>query len=327
MLTTILSGLHRITLPTPFAIGDVNAYLVESAPLTLIDCGVRTPETLQVLTESLAQIGYAVRDIQRLFITHHHVDHVGLAEDIVRESGAAVWTHPFNCAWLERPDETRAISAAFMEQFFHENGVPDEALRTLAKSNRYLAKLTGTTKVDVTVSEGDSIDLLGQQWQVYHTPGHAGGLVCLYQPETRMMLSSDQLLRDVSSNALLEPPLPPNVDRPRRLLDYIREIERMAALEIEVAHTGHGEPIYDVRSRVAARLEFYQQRMDKLYGLFERQPQHLYTLTQRLFPKAIEAEPFLTLSETLGHLDLLERDDRIGQEKRGDFVYWIPRDA
>lgn len=327
MLTTISPGFHRIALPTPFAVGDVNAYLIETEPLTVIDCGVRTPQARQTLTDDLAQLGYTVRDIRRLFITHHHVDHVGSAEDIVRESGAQVWTHPFNCPWLEAPDQTRAMSSTFTEKFFRANGVPDEALRLLDASNRFLTKLAGTVKVDVTVEEGDSLDLLGRTWQVYHTPGHAGGMVCLYQPDTCMMLSSDHLLRDVSSNALIEPPMPPETERPRRLLDYIREIERMAKLEIEVAHTGHGEPIYDVRSRVTVRFVFYQQRADKLYGLFGGQPQQLYTLTQHLFPKIASSELYLTLSETLGHLDLLERDGRVKQEVHNEMTYWLPSDT
>ena len=125
---------------------------------------------------------------------------------------------------------------------------------------------------------------------------------------------------------MLEPPLPPATERPRRLLDYLREMQRIAALDIVVAHTGHGEPIYgaDVQTRVAQRLGFHQQRMDKLYGLFEGQPQHLYTLTQRLFPKYSGADMFLPLSETLGHLDLLEQDGRLVQETHGEITYWHP---
>jgi hypothetical protein len=79
-----------------------------------------------------------------------------------------------------------------------------------------------------------------------------------------------------------------------------------------------------VQTRVEQRLGFHQQRMDKLYGLFEGQPQHLYTLTQRLFPKITGSDIFLTLSETLGHLDLLEQAGRIVQELHTDLIYWRP---
>src|SRR5258708_21047285 len=92
--STILPGLHIIPLPTPFAVGDVNAYLAEGNPLTLIDCGVGTEKTYQVLTAGMAQLGYKIADIGRLVITHHHTDHLGLAQRVGDESAAAVWCQP-----------------------------------------------------------------------------------------------------------------------------------------------------------------------------------------------------------------------------------------
>jgi hypothetical protein len=33
------AGIHRLSIPTPFAVGRVNAYLIEDEPLTLVDAG------------------------------------------------------------------------------------------------------------------------------------------------------------------------------------------------------------------------------------------------------------------------------------------------
>jgi hypothetical protein len=33
------AGIHRLAIPTPFAVGRVNTYLIEDDPLTLVDSG------------------------------------------------------------------------------------------------------------------------------------------------------------------------------------------------------------------------------------------------------------------------------------------------
>jgi glyoxylase-like metal-dependent hydrolase (beta-lactamase superfamily II) len=321
-MTTVLDGLHCLPLPIPFPDSPVNVYLAEGEPLTLIDCGTRTDETYRALVDHLADRGYKVSDIQRLLITHHHTDHSGLAERIVAESGAEVWAHPLTVPWLEKPTAARQHLEDFTDAFFKENGVPGPVIATMKTVNHYLVTLAGTTRVTCTITEGDSVELAGQHWQVYHTPGHAGDLICLYQPDTRVLLSSDHLMRDIRPNPLIEAPRHPGEPRPRPLLNYVREIQRIAALDIDIAYTGHGEPITNLRELVESRLNFYHQRAEKLLGLFEDQPRTLYELTQSLFPKRDDSQAYLTLSEVSGHIDLLEQEGRIGSALRDNVVYW-----
>jgi glyoxylase-like metal-dependent hydrolase (beta-lactamase superfamily II) len=323
---TGLAGLYRIPLPTPFPIGDVNTYLVEgdtNTPLTLIDCGVNTDESYAALTAGLAAIGYKVSDIERLIITHHHTDHVGLAQRIVDESGAAVWAHPITTRWLEMPSEMRRELADFTRPIFREGGVSDESLQSIEMVSAFLERLSSQVMVSQHIDEGDTVRLLGSEWRVYHTPGHAGDLLCFYQPETHMLLASDHLLKSVSSNPLIEAPDVPGGPRPQRLLDYMREMQRIAALPIDTAYAGHGEPFSNIREVVDGRIAFHYKRAEKIVELFSGQPRTLSELTTLLFPRLQETQLYLGLSEVLGHFDLLERDGRIQQQRDGDRVMWI----
>ncbi len=72
-------GIHRIPLPTPFQIGDVNAWLLLGDPLTLVDAGPLMEETEARLEAGLAALGVAVEDLELIVLTHQHDDHVGLA--------------------------------------------------------------------------------------------------------------------------------------------------------------------------------------------------------------------------------------------------------
>jgi glyoxylase-like metal-dependent hydrolase (beta-lactamase superfamily II) len=321
--STILPCLHEIHIPTPFPVGDVNVYLAEGDPLTLIDCGVRTDQSYQRLTEALSECGHHIRDIRRLVITHHHVDHLGLAQRIVEESGAAVLAHPQAVPWLENPDNANAGYWTFRREIFQESGVPESVVNVMNRVNDYInAVTTGPARVAATLDEGDSIDMAGYRWQVYHTPGHAGSMICFYQPETHVLLASDHLLRDISSNPLIEGPERPGDPRPKRLIDYLREMERIAALDIQIAYSGHGEPITNVRELVNTRLSLHEKRADKLLSLMGDQPHTLFELSRLLFPNAAEVEQFLTLSEAQGHLDILEQEGRAAREVRDGVVYW-----
>ena len=326
--STILPRLHWIELPltaTRFGVGPVNAYLAKGDPLTLIDCGVATDECYQALIEALAAKGYGITDIRRLIITHHHIDHRGLAGRVVRESGAEVWAHPFGVLWLEDASAAYANLNRFTSVAFREGGVPQPIIELLTSVNAYMERLSsGPVKVCHTLNEGDHIDMAGYRWRVYHTPGHAGDMLCFHQPDNPMLLSSDHLLRDVSSNPLIEAPEAPGKPRPKRLLDYMREMRRMTALDAQIAYGGHGDPITDIPALVKARLAFHQKRADRLYDMFEGQPRYLYELTHMMFPTVPDTSTYLTLSEVLGHIDMLERDGRLTREMRDGVLYWQP---
>ncbi len=81
-------GIHRLAIPTPFAVGRVNAYLIEDEPLTLVDSGPNSGKALDELEQALAARGHAIEDIELLVITHQHIDHFGLAAILARRSGA-----------------------------------------------------------------------------------------------------------------------------------------------------------------------------------------------------------------------------------------------
>ena len=49
------AGIHRLRIPTPFAVGRVNCYLIEDEPLTLVDTGPNSGKSLDELERQLAE--------------------------------------------------------------------------------------------------------------------------------------------------------------------------------------------------------------------------------------------------------------------------------
>jgi glyoxylase-like metal-dependent hydrolase (beta-lactamase superfamily II) len=322
MSNTPLDTLHMLALPTPWAVGDVNVYLGEGDILTLVDTGPRWDPAREALGEGLDALGYAVSDIKRLIITHDHPDHFGLAQEIVAGSGAEVWAHKYSVMRLTDPAASRNHMTTFFANLYQESGVPVEVAAEIHAQAHGSDRFAAAVEITRLIDDGDRLKMAGLQWQALHTPGHAGGMVCFYQPEHRLLLSSDHLIGEISSNPLTAPPDRPGQKRPRRLVEYMQQLERVAELDVTVALPGHGQPIPDHRGLVQDRLDFHRKRADKILAVLDGDEKTLYELTLPLFPNLRGLDMFLALSEVLGHVDLLEKEARIERVERDAMTYW-----
>ncbi len=287
----------------------------------MIDTGTKGDESRAALQAELAELGLQVSDIRRVIITHAHADHYGQAAEIVRASNAEVWTHRHNRVQLEAYETIRAQRNEFYVQIMIEAGVPLEQRQRVADSRRVGDPHAEAVKVDRTLDEGDVIELADRAWRVYHTPGHAGGLICLFDPISRVLLSNDHLLRDISSNPVIEPD-PDGGPRPHRLVQYIQHMQRMADLEPVIAWTGHGHPIHDVHKVVRQRLHFHERRAQRILDLIGAEERSAYQIAEPLFGRLSGIDSFLALSETIGHLDWLEEQGRIEAIQQDEVIYW-----
>ncbi len=310
--------LHTLTLPTPFPVGPVNTYLSLGDEPALIDTGPNDPDSIAALRAQLAERGLAFRDIRRIVITHAHVDHFGLAAQIVAESGAMVYSHPRNQGWLLDFENEMDRRRDFYRAVFVASGAPRELAEGTGQGLRRLSQYGASVPADkfVAIDEGDSIKLGEDKWSVLFTPGHANGLVCLYDSTSRTLLSNDHLLRDITSNPILEPPVRGGEQRPRALVNYIASLERTARMDVKIALPGHGEPVEDVRALIAGRLAFHRTRLDVIEQHVHNGAATVYELTSLLFPNLKSLDVFLGLSEVVGHLDVLEEEKRVVRTER-----------
>jgi glyoxylase-like metal-dependent hydrolase (beta-lactamase superfamily II) len=318
-IDTSLPYLHAIELPTPFPVGPITVYLADAPgePLTLVDTGPRSPRTRAALDASLARLGHAAADLHRIVVTHAHADHFGLAAELVAESGAEVVTHPWNVAALADYAGDRERRTAFYAEIFRRAAVPAEILAAMYEATRGVNQFAAPVGVDRTIDEGDHLPLAGRPWRVLHTPGHAAGLICLYDAADRLLLSSDHLLADISSNPVVEPPPPGHDERLRSLVLYRDALRRVAALDVARALPSHGPVVDDVAGLVARRLAFHQRRLDRIVeALRAAGACTTWQITLALFPDRSPLDTFLAVSEVIGHLDILEMEGRI--EREGD---------
>ena len=134
---------HRIPLPTPFQIGDVNTYLLRGSPLTLVDAGPRMEETEARLEAGLAALGVAVEDLELLVLTHQHDDHVGLAAELARRSGAEVAGTARLARYLGDLDASMEADDDYAVALMRRHGVSPGTIATLGEVSRAYRRFAG----------------------------------------------------------------------------------------------------------------------------------------------------------------------------------------
>ena len=86
---------------------------------------------------------------------------------------------------------------------------------------------------------------------------------------------------------------------------------------MELVLPGHGDPITDHRELIDQRFHGHERRADKIHRLIAERPRSAYEIAQALWGNIAVTQAYLTLSEVLGHTDLLLNAERV-RERRGD---------
>ena len=306
-----MSDLHPISIPTPFPVGPVNVYLLDGPSPALVDAGPDTDAAMEALQKGLAAYGHTLSEIRHLVITHAHPDHYGLAARLVAESRAQLYAHRFNVPLLAGDPSTEARSRAFWEHMLQRAGVPRLILAVIQQGFSAVSYSIQPVEVDVPLEDDDVLTLGGRSWEIIHTPGHSRGHICLFHRTGGQLLSGDHLLRDISSNPILEPPLPGETERPHSLSQYLQSLKRIADLEVTTAWPGHGAPISSPRELIAMRMAFHVWRSNEIAEILARGPRTAYEIAIALFPDLQGINVSLGISEVIGHLDLLDEAGRV----------------
>ena len=301
MMSEWTNGIARITLPTPFPVGDVNVFLIKGERLTLVDAGTNTDIAWNSFVKQLNELHLSPNDIEQIIITHHHPDHVGLLAYFPET--VEVYGHPLNQPWLTISESFIKTNEDFFVRTLAEFGVVDSFL-ALKNEFRRTTKYSCERTLTGHLREGDT-PLGLPEWKVVETPGHATSHIGLFRESDRAFIGGDLLLPHISPNPLLEPPELGIQERPRPQLDLNASLKKIASLEIDTVYPGHGENITEVQPLIEKRLSRQHDRAMQVKEWLKREELTVFEVCQRLFPHIYERELILTLSETVAQFDYL----------------------
>jgi glyoxylase-like metal-dependent hydrolase (beta-lactamase superfamily II) len=315
-----LAGVHSLSISTPFAVGTVNAFLIEDDPLTLIDVGPNSGKALEELNAQLAQHGHTIDDLGLIIVTHQHLDHIGLVEIAVEHSGAEVAAIGVAARRLENFDEEAAAEDDYAVSVMLRNGIPEEVAAALRQVSASFHGWGSEFKVTRPLEDGETIKLRDRELVAYHRPGHSPSDTVFWDAERNFLFSGDHLLAGVSSNPLITLPLDGSKRRVQTLVQYMDSLEKTRAMPADVVFGGHGEPITDHRSLIDSRFASTERRKEKIHRLISERSRTGYELAQAIWGNVAVTQAFLTLSEVIGHTDILVNEGRVREADDGSVI-------
>jgi len=308
----------RIELPTIYGMKSVNAYLFLEPVPTLIDCGEKTDKSWEALEAALAKYDLAIKDIQRLIITHAHVDHIGMAGKIVANSDATVWVNEYCLPWAiekekmwarrmkmlgkqlpkntdKSPSQFTQMILGFMERVADNwDNIPEDRLQVFP--------MNGT------------LNFGGGEWEVIYVPGHANMQTCFYQAEHKWLISADMLL-SITPTAVMDVSIEDPTKRDRGLLQMLESYKKMEALEVDKVFPGHYDIFGNHRTLIQKQVARIYKRIEQTYMLIAEGNHRFMKILGIMYENRINMP---AMSMLRGYLDVLLEDQRIVIKKTED---------
>lgn len=349
----IVPGLHQLKTPFP---GPALPYIMPYAlagedGVNLVDAGFGTPAATEAMTEQLAGLGYAPSDIKRLFITHAHPDHIGMAGWIKEQSpDVEIIMLAREWQWIQ---DRWIDSEAWMrlsDIWLVKHGVPQEEIDAAHEAGA-LSPTSPAVKPGQKAPEpssngarpggggrgfdfgtpsgllqdGDIVEFDGWRFQAVWTPGHTPGHLCIYESNHRLMFTGDHVLPYISPNVSLHA----DQEGSSPLSEFRESLRKVASFDVEYALPAHEFTLADLKGRCDVLLHHHDDRLNEVRdAIGTGEPVSARTISQTVKWNTGPFDDFnifmkrSALGETLSHLRLLEDEERVRHVVSGDRILW-----
>jgi glyoxylase-like metal-dependent hydrolase (beta-lactamase superfamily II) len=312
MVEKIMENFFMITLPMPFRLKHVHVFaLVHDGKVALFDTGVNTPEAFLKLEGSLKSIGKTMCDIDRIFITHFHTDHCGIAGRIKDISGASIYMSEIDTRRINS-DQKEGLDINSLRMFYRRQGLADKIIDALVELLEYFKKATIPFQVDACLVDYEHRTVGNVEFEVIPVPGHTSGQVCFFFRKEGILLSGDHILPHITPN-LSPDPYNPDFRPLKSFLDSLKNVENLPVVKV---YPSHGEPFPNLKARVEEMHEHHQERKNLVFDSVKGGPKTTFQVSLDIFGENLpEFDQFLAVNETYAHLIELEEEGLIRQDK------------
>ncbi|MFO1293164.1 MAG: MBL fold metallo-hydrolase [Rubrivivax sp.] len=311
----VLPGLLWLRMPLPFVLDHINLWaLREGEGWAIVDSGVQTPAVLAAWSAMLAADGaLGGLPVTRVFATHLHPDHIGMAGWLTRKFDCRLWTtrqEYLMCRTLMSDTGRTAPDDAI--RFYRRCGWPTEAL------DLYRARFGGFGRHMHTLPDsyrrlvdGERLRLGEHEWRVVVGRGHSPEHACLVCDELQVMISGDQVLPRITSNISVFP-MEPEADPLADWLDSIAQL-RARLTDTLLVLPAHGEPFRGLHARLEQLAQGHARGLAQLERALA-EPRRVVDLFGTLFTRQIDSNLMqfgFATGETVAHLNHLVARGRV----------------
>jgi glyoxylase-like metal-dependent hydrolase (beta-lactamase superfamily II) len=322
MIENVLPDIYKIEIPLPNnPLKATNSYLIRGKKRNLlIDTGFNCEECRTAMDKALKNLGVGM-DTTDLFITHLHADHSGLTKYLAR---------PDTTIWMSEDDgkvvATSQASAHWkmFSDFLVISGLLAAGVEDRVDKHPGYKYACENFDNFTTVNEGYEIKVGNYCFQCVETKGHTAGHMCLYDSEKKLLISGDHILGKIT----------PNITLWRLEVDvlgnYLQNLDKIAALEVNIVLPGHRFILTDCRGRINELKEHHNKRMDDIITIISGERMNAAQVASRMkwdlsyktwgeFPWG---QKLFATGEAMSHLYHLEAIGRLTKSEADNIIYF-----
>lgn len=297
-------GVKLVRLDLPFRLNHVNCFLAEGENgWVVMDAGLHNDYTVKRWQEELAG-----KNVTDLYITHYHPDHFGYAGGMQEK---------YNLRVSMTEIDAKSGKSSWQEDTMNElyekyklAGIPQEhANKMVSNTKSFVPRVTPYPEVQHYFVEGEKVVLGKYEYEVYFTPGHADGLINLYNKDKGVLFSTDHIL----------PRITPNISYwfhgdPNPLKTYLKSLDKISKLDAQYVIPSHGKAFYGANDRIAEIKSHHDERLDATLEAL-REGGTVYDVCQILFNFQLTVHELrFAIGETLAHMEYLRIEGECDRE-------------
>jgi glyoxylase-like metal-dependent hydrolase (beta-lactamase superfamily II) len=270
MIEEIAPGFYRIEILLPDTVLKfVNSYVVKDNQRNLIiDTGMYNKECFNAMQVSLRMLDIDLEETD-IFITHAHGDHIGLIYQLIGPA-TTVYINKLEAQIVYGLEGNTCISD--IGAFVLMSGFPEKDPRKIFPVHAGRQHKSGIAPSFRFIEDGEIIKKSAYKFTCVQTPGHSKGHMCLYEPEKRILIAGDHILKDIT------PGIQGRLDNENPLKEYLSSLDKIHALDIDVVLPGHGNFFRNPGVRIQAIKEHHQKRNNKVLDILREGAKSIYEM-------------------------------------------------
>jgi len=332
--TSEIEGVLRFKIDIPFDVKFVCLYLFEiGEKKVLIDAGLHFIDWIKIFIDELKKKNLALEDIDYCFVTHEHLDHVGLIKKIKRANPKAqILMHDItdrNIKWMADRNNDKEIknSALKIAEEMKTYGINDYYGKRVTQYFTTWPKLYRYQEPDVVLHDGDEIEIGNNKLKIIWTPGHALGHICIFDPQKKFLYSGDHILSRITPHIGIfnvSPKIRETHDFDNILALYLQSLDKIDKFNPKIIFPAHQDVIYTPHERINAIKAHHEARLQEISDMIEDNPMTPFKISQIHFGEDLdEMNMYLALNEVLSHLIYLEHQNKVKRkEVDGNFLFY-----
>jgi glyoxylase-like metal-dependent hydrolase (beta-lactamase superfamily II) len=303
-------GLKWLRMPLPFALNHVNLWLLRDCfqgreGWSVVDTCIDSPQA-RADWESVFAAALEGLPIVRVFATHMHPDHVGLAHWLCERWNAPLWMSATDYQTARYACQVvNSFGGERLADFFFSHGMaaPGDLEQVRQRKNYYHNLVPAVPLSFARLMDGSGVTIGGQSWRCMAGYGHSPEHIALHCAERNILISGDMALPRISTNVSVYE-MEPEGDSLTLFLD---SIDRFLALPADVlVLPSHGKPFTGLHTRVGQLHDHHRERLDDVLRAARQKPVCAYDLLPLLFKRKLDLhQTTFALGESVAHLHRL----------------------